>query len=241
MKKGKQWLVIVLAVVILGAVAVGVAVADNAPTAGQSPQNLYQAFLGNLASALGIDQTTLTNALKTASTQTVNQEVQSGKLTQQQADQILSRINSGKLPIGFMGMGFGNQQSVSGAVYGKRGPRVGRNRGAMGGFMILKPLASALGITPQVLMSDLRSGQTISALATADGTTVTALGASILSSIQIKLTSAVSSGKLTSAQETQIYTRLQQFMSSPNWDTQLQKIGQPGSFHHKSGGQPVTQ
>jgi hypothetical protein len=65
----------------------------------------------------------------------------------------------------------------------------------------------------------------------ANGTTVTALPGVILGSIQSQLASAVSSGKMTSAQEIQIYTKLQQFMGSPNWDTQLQKIG------HKPGGQ----
>jgi hypothetical protein len=209
-------------------------VAANAPSTGQPSQNLAQAFLSNLASALKIDPATLTSALQTASTATVNQEVASGTITQQQATQILSRITSGKLPIGFLGMGCGQQGSVAGAVYGKRGPGMDRNRGAMGGFMILKPLASALGLTQPVLMSDLRGGQTISALAMANGTTVTALPGVILGSIQSQLASAVSSGKMTSAQETQIYTKLQQFMSSPNWDTQLQKIG------HKSGGQQVT-
>jgi hypothetical protein len=238
--KGKKWLVIVLAAAILGTVAVGVAVAANAPGAGKPASNLAQTFLNNLATALKIDPATLTSALQTASTATVNQEVASGAITQQQATQILSRINSGKLPVCFLGMGFGGQRSVSGFTYGKRGHGMG-NRGAMGGFMILKPLASALGLTQQVLMSDLRGGQTISALAGAHGTTVTALGSTILSSIQSQLASAVSSGKMTSAQETKIYSRLQQLLSSPNWDTQLQKMCQPGQFHHRSGGQQVAQ
>ena len=61
MKKGKMWLAIVLAVVIMGTIAVGVAVADNATTTGQSPQNPYQTFLSDLASKLGITQTQLTS------------------------------------------------------------------------------------------------------------------------------------------------------------------------------------
>ena len=101
----------IVAVVLLGTIAVGVALADNASTASQPGQSTYQAFLGNLASALNIDQTTLTNALKTAGTQTVNQELQSGQIAQQQANQMLSQINSGK-PFGFMGMGFGRPGSV---------------------------------------------------------------------------------------------------------------------------------
>ena len=239
MKKGKPWLMIVLTVVILGAVAASLAMASSSSTSSQSP---YQVFLGNLASVLGINQATLTTDLQQAYTQTVNQEVAHGKITQKQANQALSRINKGMPVFGFMGMGSRNHQSFAGAVNGKRGPRMmSRNRGAMGGFMILKPLASALGMTPQALMSGLRSGQTISALAAAKGTTVTALQSTILSSVQSQLTSAVNSGRMTQAQETQIYTKLQQSISSGAWITQLQKMCQGGGFHQKSGGQPVTQ
>jgi hypothetical protein len=231
MLKNKKWLAIILGVVILGTVAVGTAMASSSTTSSQSP---YQTFLGNLASALGISQATLTTDLQQASTQTVNQELQSGKITQQQASQMLSRINKG-MPFGFMGMGSRNNQSVAGAVYGKQhGSRMGGSRG-----LILKPLASALGMNAKDLMSALRSGQTISALATAKGTTVAALQSTILSSIQSQLTSAVQSGKMTQAQETKIYNKLQQSISSGNWVTQLQKIRQPRN-HQQSGGQQAT-
>jgi hypothetical protein len=130
-------------------------------------------------------------------------------------------------------MGFGKRGSVAGSVYGKRGF-------GMGGFMVLKPLASALNLTPQTLMSDLRSGQTINTLATAAGTTPAALGTSILSSIQSQFTNAVSSGKMTQAQETSAYSKLEQSINSGAWITQLQKMCQGGGFHQKSGAQPVT-
>jgi guanyl-specific ribonuclease Sa len=228
MKNSKKWLVIVLAVVILGTVAVGVAVANNSTTYSQSP---YQTFLGNLATALGISQAKLTTGLQQAYTQTVNQEVASGKITQQQADKILTRISNGQPLPGLMGMGFGNRQSVAGRVYGKHDP-------GMGNFMIIKPLASALGITSKVLMADLHSGQTIAALAAAKGTTVAELQSTILGSIQTQLTSAVSSGKMTQTQETQIYNKLETSINSGDWITQLQKMCQGG--FQQPGGQPVT-
>lgn len=221
MQKNKKWLVIILAMVILGTVAIGTATASTSTASTQSP---YQTFLGNLATTLGISQPTLTTDLQQAYTQTVNQEVASGKITQQQADKMLARISNGQPPFGVMGMGFGNRQSVSGNVYGQRGPW---NRGRMGGFMVLKPLAGALGMTPKALMAALRSGQTIAALATTKGTTVAALQSTILNSIQSQLTSAVQSGKMTQTQETTIYNKLQQNISSGNWVTQLQKMSQP--------------
>lgn len=224
MLKAKKWLIILLAVGILGAVAGGTAVAGTLTAPSQSP---YQAFLGNLANTLGISRSTLTTDLQKAYTQTVNQEVASGRITQQQANEILARISNGHPLFGFMGMGLG--------------PRVqgmGHNPRAMGGFMILKPLAGALGMTPQDLMAALSSGQTISALATAKGTSVAALQSTILSNIQSQLMSAVQNGRITQAQETQIYNNVQQSISSGNWVTQLQNICQ--ARHWQPGGQQST-
>jgi hypothetical protein len=89
-------------------------------------------------------------------------------------------------------------------------------------------------------MADLHSGQTIAALAAAKGTTVAELQSTILGSIQTQLTSAVSSGKMTHAQETQTYSKLEQSINSGAWITQLQTICQGGGTHQETGGQPVT-
>ncbi len=232
-KLNKKWLVVVLAVVILGAVAAGVAVAASSSTPG-SLQSRSQAFMSNLASALNISPGALTTAMKTASTQTVNQELASGQITQTQATQMLSRINSGQSF--FMGMGPFNRGSVSGSVYGTRGFRMGGG----GGFMILKPAASALGMTPQALITALKSGQTISSLAAAKSLTVASLESTISASIQSQLQTQVANGKLTQSQETQIYNKLEQNISSGNWITQLQNAGK-GGHHRQAGGQQTAQ
>ncbi len=102
MKSIKKWLVTILAVVVLGAFGVGAAMADNSSTATTPPsappssepqQAVYKLFLTNLATTLGVDEDTLTAALETASTETVNQEVTNGTITQEQADQILSNLD----------------------------------------------------------------------------------------------------------------------------------------------------
>jgi 3-hydroxyacyl-CoA dehydrogenase len=208
MKLNKKLVAIVLGVAVLGTTAVGVAFADTSTTPAQSTQNnLSQTFLGNLASTLNISQSTLTGDIQTAETQTVNQAVSNGQLTQTQATQVLSRISKGNFQ--FLGFG-GNRKGGMG------------NRTGGGSFMTLKPLATALGLTPKVLMSDLRSGQTISALASTKGTTVAALQSAILSSVQTQLAQSVTNGKLTQTQENQIL----QNINSGNWVTQLQNMGQ---------------
>jgi hypothetical protein len=205
MKLNKKLVAIVLGVAVLGTTAVGVAFADTSTTPTQPTQNLSQTVLSNLASTLGISQSTLTGDIQAAETQAVNQAVSSGQLTQTQATPMLSRISKGN----FQFLGFG-------------GNRKGGNRKGGGSFMTLKPLATALGLTPKVLMSDLRSGQTISALASAKGTTVAALQSAILSSVQTQLAQSVTNGKMTQAQENQIL----QNINSGNWVTQLQNMGQ---------------
>ena len=205
MKLNKKLLAIVLGVAVLGTTAAGVAFADTSTAPAQPTQNLSQTFLGNLASTLNISQSTLTGDIQTAETQTVNQAVSNGQLTQTQATQILSRISKGN----FQFLGFG-------------GNRKGGNRKGGGAFMTLKPLATALGMTPQAVISALRGGQTVAALASAKGTTVGTLQSAILSSVTSQLSQAVTNGKLTQAQESQIL----QNINSGNWVTQLQNIGQ---------------
>jgi 3-hydroxyacyl-CoA dehydrogenase len=199
MKINKKLLGIVLAAMILGTTAAGAAIAGTSTTPATPTQNLSQTFLGNLASTLNISQSTLTGDIQTAETQTVNQAVSNGQLTQTQATKILSRISKGN----FQFLGFGARKGG-------------------GVFMTLKPLATTLGMTPQAVISALRGGQTVAALASAKGTTVAALQSAILSSVQTQLSQSVTNGKLTQAQESQIL----QSINSGNWVTQLQNIGQ---------------
>jgi 3-hydroxyacyl-CoA dehydrogenase len=205
MKINKKLLGIVLAATILGTTAAGAAIAGTSTTPATPTQSLSQIFLGNLASTLNISQSTLTGDIQTAETQTVNQAVSNGQLTQTQATKILSRISKGNFQL----LGFG-------------GHRNGGNKKGGGAFMTLKPLATTLGMTPQAVISALRGGQTVAALASAKGTTVAALQSAILSSVQTQLAQAVTNGKLTQAQESQIL----QNINSGNWVTQIQNIGQ---------------
>jgi methionine-rich copper-binding protein CopC len=104
-----------------------------------------------------------------------------------------------------------------------------------GGFMVLKPAASALGMTPQALITALESGQTISNLAAAKGLTVASLESTISTSIQSQLQALVTNGKLTQSQETRMYTRLEQNITSGKWIAQLQNVGKDGHRHQSAG------
>ncbi|RME63104.1 MAG: hypothetical protein D6790_05270 [Caldilineae bacterium] len=114
------------------------------------------------------------------------QAVADGKLTQEEADQILERIQNGERP-------------------GPFGPR----RGHPG----QEALAEALGMTSEELHEALRSGQTLEEIAAEQGVDLDAvkkqIKADMLTQAQEKLAQAVADGKLTQEQADQILERIQ--------------------------------
>jgi ribosomal protein S20 len=216
MKQRKKWLVIALAAAILGTIAAGAAMAASP----QSPADSGQVFLNKLAGALGIDRAKLDAALKTAANQTVGQALQEGQITQQQADQMRSRISQG---FPFFGMKIG-----------------GGKNGAGGGFKVtLKPLADVLGMAPQDVISALRSGKKVSDLAASKGMTVAQVQDKMLAAIKTRLDQAVKSGKLTQTQASQAYSKLQQNITSGSWINQLQNCCQ--GLQDRNQSQPQQQ
>lgn len=180
----------------------GSASAQTAPTqtapdpSGKSA--LWTAFLDNLASTLGIQRTALDTAITTAGNQTADDAVAAGTLTQAQADALKARIAAGD----------------TGALWGGRGGPGGRGpgRGAHGelGRVMVEAAASKLGITVEELHTQLRSGQTLAQIATANNTTEQAVVDAALAAAKTKLGEAVTAGTLTQAQADAIYADLEQ-------------------------------
>ncbi|TDA69920.1 MAG: hypothetical protein D9V47_03790 [Clostridia bacterium] len=119
--KKVKWLVVTLAVLGILALA-GTALAEEKPAA---PTALPQVFLDKLAAALGIDRGALDKAIQEASTSTVDAAQAQGTITQDQADQIKSRIQEGGTPF-WGGMGWGRGWGMMGPGWGFRG---GNNNG----------------------------------------------------------------------------------------------------------------
>ena len=61
-------------------------------------QQMRQQFISRLAANLGVSESQLTDALKRTRIDMVNQAVQDGRVSREQADQIIQRINSGQGP-----------------------------------------------------------------------------------------------------------------------------------------------
>ncbi len=141
----------------------------------------------------------LTGAAPSSSThqnilqQALSTLVGNGTITQKQSDAVTQQVQNlrGKEP------------------HGRFGPGGMGRMGGMGGFMALgrdglTQLATLLKTTPQTLMSDLRSGQTIAQIAKANGVDVNTLIAALEADAKTEIQKQVTAGHLTQAQATKI-------------------------------------
>jgi len=200
------------AVIMAGGIYGGVALAQASPTAtststpaatsttttgtsspkpnGQAGQVARQNYLQHLASRLNVSVDALTSAMKGAGHDSVADAVKAGTITQAQADKINQRIDSGQ----------------GGPFLGVRplGPHPGGPNGFGPGARILPTIAKALNLQPADLMSQLRSGKSLSAIASAQNVSLS----TVSSAVKAQLDPLVSSNKMTATQESNILQRI---------------------------------
>jgi hypothetical protein len=219
MNFSKKWLIgSGTAVLLAGGIYGGTALAQSAspsssPSASAKPNASARAaaaqqaetnFIQHLASRLNISTDQVTTALKAAAKDSVADRVKAGSITQQQADQVDSRIDSGQFPLGFAG-----RPGPKGA--GGPWPN-GKGQGGPRGFFnpgtVINAAAGALNMQPSDLMSQLRSGKTLQDVATAQNVDFSKVTTAITNAVKPGLDQAVASGKLTQQRETDILTRI---------------------------------
>jgi len=184
---------LVLALILAVTIA-GVAVATPDPQTQPAKDNLYQDFIAKFSANLGVDQEKVTSALEATKKQMLDEAVQSGKLTQEQADQMAARMN------GDMGWHMG----WFGGMYDKKG-KFGEGRGNNSG-----DLAKAIGITEEQLKSEFESGKKLSDILTEKGLDVEQLHQKMLEIKKEALAQAVTAGKLTQDQADKMLQRINQ-------------------------------
>ena len=196
----------------------GQATATATPNARQAQaQAQIQNFLDDLAKNLNIDTTTLTNALKQTAKDQVAAAVQSGKLTQDEANQIDQMIDSGQFPKGF---GFGipgiNGRGFAGQIAGLQ-------------TAIDNAFQQTVGETQQQFFQEVRSsGKTPDQVFQAHNTTAQAVAQAEANAAKPILDQAVSSGQITQDQETNILNAIQNHGA----------FGGPGGFGPRGGHRP---
>ena len=175
--------------------ALAIAGAGGAVAADQlTPKAESQAVLNDAAKQLGVTPDKLTAALKQALKNRVDQAVEDGRLTEEQANAMKERIDEGALPF-FAGPGFGRGPGEHGLFH-------------RGGGGHLDAAASYLGLTEAQLRTALAGGDSLADVAKDKGKSVDGLVDALVADEKKELADAVEAGRLTDAQRDTIESTL---------------------------------
>lgn len=182
-----------LAAIVAGVVVVGGGWAAIASA--QSDSSSPQAFFDAVAKHLGISSEELEDATKAAAIDQVDAALAEGKITEEQAERMKERIESGETPPFFFGPRFfGEHRDFHLHAPGDQ----------------LSAAADYLGLSVDELRERLRDGQSLADVAKAEGKSVEGLEQAILDSVKKKLDEGVSNGDLTQSQADDIFERIEE-------------------------------
>jgi hypothetical protein len=176
----------------------GAAVAASGGGAGTSD------FLDSVAKHLGVSSEKLKDATKAAATDEVNADLAAGRITKAQADELKARIQAGDGVLGGPGR-FG------GGPGGAGGPGFLPGPGFAGKPFIANELAAAakyLGLDESDLRTKLEDGQSLAAVAKAQGKDLAGLEQAILDAAKADLDKAVADKQLTQSQADDVLANL---------------------------------
>jgi hypothetical protein len=188
---GSKRTLAVTAAVLAAAVGGGAAVA-----AAQDEEGRPSGFLEAVARHLGISSEKLEDAVKAASLEQVDAALEEGKITEEQADELRERIESGEA-----GPLFGP------GAFGFHGPGHGFGHG-LGDK--LSATADYLGLSVEELRERLTDGRSLADIAEAEGKSVDGLEQAILAEARADLDEAVEAGRLTREHADEILQRLRE-------------------------------
>jgi predicted DNA-binding protein (UPF0251 family) len=180
MKLNRKSKIAVSAAAVLAVAGTGAAVAASQDS---SPSSESKAVIDDAAQQLGIPSSKLNDALKKALSDRVDAAVAAGRITKAEGDAIKQRIASDGVPLlGGLHRGFGHHELFGG----------------------LDTAAGYIGITATQLRTELDSGKSLAQVATAHGKAVDGLTNALYADAKKKLADAVSAGRLTKTQETEM-------------------------------------
>jgi len=182
--KSKRFLAAAAAIAVVAGGGAAFAASNSGSTSGNG-------FLARVAKHLGISTEKLQDATKAAAIDQVEADLEAGRITKAQADELKARINSGRVPFLFGGpRRFGDFH---------RGGPIGLHHEAA---------ADYLGLTFAQLAEKLRNGQSLADVAKAREKSVSGLKEAMLAEAKKDLDQAVSDGMLTRARADEMYDRL---------------------------------
>jgi hypothetical protein len=163
-----------------------------------SPSEQSRAVVEDAAKQLGVEPSKLTDALKQALENRIDQAVEDGALTQEQANAMKQRIEADDFPL-------------------LAGPLLGHlHRGGLHGhgFRGLDGAAAYLGVTEAALRASVENGKTLADVAKERGKSVDGLVDAIVAEKTTALDEAVEGGRITKAQRDEIVERLKAWTAS---------------------------
>jgi hypothetical protein len=185
---------------VAGAVA-GLAVAGGgaaavAATQSESPQEDSKAVVEDAAKQLGVQPSELSNALKQALKNRIDEAVKAGRLTKEQGTELKERIDSEAFPL--LGPGLRG---------GHHGPGVRLFHHG------LDAAADYLGVTEAQLRQQLEDGATLADAAKKAGKSVDGLVDAVLADAEEKLNEAQQAGRITAAQKEEALENLREHVT----------------------------
>ena len=178
--------------IILGAVAALAAAGGGAAFAASqsgSPSEESTAIIDDAAAELGISPSRLSQALRHALIERVDEAVAAGRLSKEEGDALKERIQSQDFPLfGTPHFGFGHLGHLAG----------------------LDAAADYLGVTEAELRAELRSGKSLADVARDHGKSVGGLVTTLVAAAKEKLDEAVAAGRITQARANEVLAGLEE-------------------------------
>jgi len=160
-----------------------------------SPSEESKAVIDDAAAQLGVEPSALSDALKQALKNRVDEAVEAGRLTKEQADELKERIDADEYPL----------------LFGRGGPGFG------GGHYVhaevLSTAASYLGLTEAELRDELQD-KTLAEIAKSKGKSVTGLVQQLVATQTKRIDEALEDGRLTDEQATELKADLQKHVEA---------------------------
>ncbi|MGH3084006.1 MAG: hypothetical protein ACRDNP_08095 [Gaiellaceae bacterium] len=179
-----------LAIVVVAALSVLVAGAAVAATRALSPEQESQAVINDAAKQLGVQPDELSDALKQALKNRVDEAVEDGRVTKEQGQRMKERIDAGGVLL--FGLGPGLQEHHEFHPFHAK----------------LEAAADYLDMTEAQLREALSDGKTLAQVARARDKSVEGLVDALLAYAENKLENAVEAGRLTEAQKREMISGL---------------------------------
>jgi hypothetical protein len=186
-----------IAVGVVALVAVSGAGAAVAATQLRSPEQESRAVVNDAAAQLGVTPERLTNALKTALKNRIDEAVEDGRLTQEEGNELKRAIDEEDVPM--LGPGFGKRLFGPGFGPGLEKRHVGPHH-----FGHLDVAAEYLGMTEAALREALEDGKTLAQVARDRNKSVDGLVDALVAQKRERINDAVEDGDLTRAQANEI-------------------------------------